>query len=312
MKAFVGPGVKAGSPVLDRSAEASGWGRSFPSPPPPPSDSPDHRVGWFGASASWGMGGAFLVRRGTNAIAFLYTYEWSENERWHVNVLEAVAGLALLVTGRIASPAPFVSEFGDNNAANASAYRNATPDLQIARVLQTRADFVTDNRIATRQFGVSTDDNVLGDPLSRGPRYMSKFKDAARDMGATSFVRMPIPSLITSLRVDLEEISPEVEHVERENREERAERPLQSRRLPSPSRSPVPTKRSPTLSDMGITRGRWRYVASFAGLDTMMDVAANLGGSPACGSDSYGLVRALWQQRPGRVCLLISKLTATC
>ena len=53
---------------------------------------------------------------------------------------------------------------------------------------------------------------------------------------------------------------------------------------------------------MGITRDRWRYVASFAGLDTMMDVAANLGGSPACGSDNYGLVRALWQQRSGRVC----------
>ena len=100
-----------------------------------------------------------------------------------MNVFEAIAGLTLLVTGHIASPAPFVSEYGDNNAANASAYRNATPNLQIARVLQKRADFVTDNRIATRQFRVSTDDNVLGDPLSRGPRYMSKFKEEARAMG---------------------------------------------------------------------------------------------------------------------------------
>ena len=121
-------------------------------------------------------------------------------------------------------------------------------------------------------------------------------------MGATSFVRMPIPPLITSLLSDLEEIFPEVERLERENREERAERPPRSRRSPSPSRNPVPTKRSPTLSDLGITRDRWRYVASFAGLDTMMDVAANLGGSPACGSDNYGLVRALWQRRSGRVC----------
>ena len=125
-----------------------------------------------------------------------------------MNVLEAVAGLTLLVTGHVASPAPFVSEFGDNNAANASAYRNATPNLQIARALQKRAEFVTDNRIATGQFRVSTEGNVLGDPLSRDPRYMRKFKEAARAMGATSFVRMPIPPLITSLLADLEEISP--------------------------------------------------------------------------------------------------------
>ena len=86
---------------------------------------------------------------------------------------------------------------------------------------------MTDNRIATRQFRVSTDGNVLGGPLSRGPRYMSKFKEAARAiyMGATSFVRMPIPPLITSLLADLEDIFPEVERMERENREERAERP---------------------------------------------------------------------------------------
>ena len=56
----------------------------------------------------------------------------------------------------------------------------------------------------SQQFKVSTKDNVLGDPLSRGPRYMSKFKDAARAMGATSFVRMPIPPLLTSLLADLE------------------------------------------------------------------------------------------------------------
>ena len=75
----------------------------------------------------------------------------------------------------------------------------------------------------------------------------------------------------------------------------------------------MPTKRSPTLSDMGITRDRWRYVASFAGLGTMMDVAANLGGSPACGSDNYGLVRALWQQRYLVAFVLpTSKLTAPC
>ena len=46
-------------------------------------------------------------------MCFFYYYKWRENEQWHVNMLEVVAGLALLVTGEIASPAPFVSEFGD-------------------------------------------------------------------------------------------------------------------------------------------------------------------------------------------------------
>ena len=34
----------------------------------------------------------------------------------------------------------------------------------------------------------------------------------------------------------------------------------------------------------------------------MFDVARGLGGEPACGSDNYGLARAFWQQRTGRVC----------
>ena len=97
---------------------------------------------------------------------------------------------------------------------------------------------MTDSRIAARQFRVSTKDNVLGDLLSRGPRYMSKFKDAARAMGATSFARMPIPPLITSLLVDLEEIFPEVKRVERENREERAERPPAITTIAEPESQP--------------------------------------------------------------------------
>ena len=53
---------------------------------------------------------------------------------------------------------------------------------------------------------------------------------------------------------------------------------------------------------LGIQRATWRYVASFAGLGTMFDVAREFGGEPACGSDNHGLVRALWQKRTKRVC----------
>ena len=83
----------------------------------------------------------------------------------------------------------------DSNAANSSARRNATPNLQIAEVLHRRAGFVAQECITTRQLRVSTDGNVLGDPLSRGPKYMNTFREEAIKMGATSFVRMEVPEL---------------------------------------------------------------------------------------------------------------------
>ena len=210
MQAFIGPGVLG---------EARFWLRRLPTPAGismfprckfPPSDDPDHRIGWFGASTSWGIGGALLLRRGNGYVCSFYYCQWRENEQWHVNVFEAVAGLALLVAGHIASPAPFVSEFGDNNVANASACRNATPNLQIAGILHHRADFASQEKSTTRQLRVSTEDNVLGDPLSRGPKYMSKFYEEARKMGAASSVRMDVPPMILSLLAVLAKLHPGV------------------------------------------------------------------------------------------------------
>ena len=89
---------------------------------------------------------------------------------------------------------------GVANVVNRScARRNATPNLQIAEILRHRAEFVSKEKITTRQLRVSTDDNVLGDPLSRGPKYMNKFYEEARKMDATSFVRMDVPPMILSL-----------------------------------------------------------------------------------------------------------------
>jgi len=242
----------------------------------PPSDDPDHRIGWFDASTSWGMGGAFLLRRGEGYVCFFYYYQWRENEKWHVNVFEAVAGLTLLVAGHIVSPAPFVSEFGDNNVANASARRNATPNLQIAEILHHRAEFVSKEKITTRQLRVSTDDNVLGDPLSRGPKYMSKFYEEARKMGATSFVRMDVPPMILALLAVLATLHPEVQREEYDSREERKSKPSRPRRSPSPEARSSPSERQCTISALGIARSNWRYVASFAGLGTMLEVAPAL------------------------------------
>ena len=126
-------------------------------------------------------------------------------------MLEALAGLVLLVAGNIVAPAPFVSEFGNNNVANANARRNATPNLQISEILRHRAEFVSKENITTRQLRVSTEDNLLGDPLSRGARYMGKkFREEARKMGAASFVRMDVPPLVVPMLPVLAELHPGV------------------------------------------------------------------------------------------------------
>ena len=299
---FVGPGVKSEARFwLQRLSRPAGIAL-FPRSQFPPSDDPRHRIGWFDASTSWGMGGAFLLPRGSGIVCYFFYWEWTADQQWHVNVLEAVAGLTLLVAGHFVSPAPFVSEYGDNNVANSSARRNATPNLQIAEILHVRSDFVSQEMITTRQLRVSTDDNVLGDPLSRGPKYMKKFKEEAAKMGATSFVRMEVPEIVMSMLVTLAALHPDVLQEESESREERKSKVNRSRRSPSPSaRSPQP-ERVCTISALGIHRNTWRYVASFAGLDTMLDVARDLGGEPACGSENYGTARALWMNRTKRVC----------
>ena len=302
VRVFIGPGVLAEARFWLRRLASPAGISMFPRCKFPPSDDPDHRIGWFDASTSWGMGGAFLLRRGKGYVCFFFYYEWGADEQWHVNVLEAVAGLTLLVAGHVASPAPFVSEFGDNNVANASARRNATPNLQIAEILHHRADFVSTEKITTRQLRVSTEDNVLGDPLSRGPKYMSKFYEEARKMGATSFVRMDVPPMILSLMAVLASLHPAVLQEEYDSRMDRNSKPSRSRRSPSPGRPISQASRSSTIGALGITRTNWRYVASFAGLGTMLEVAPRLGGEPACGSDNYGMARALWQQRTKRTC----------
>ena len=195
-------------------------------------------------------------------------------------------------------------EFGDNNVANASARKMATPNLQVAQVLRRRATFVKDEQITTRQFRVTTHDNVLGDPLSRGPKYMSLFKKNARDQGATSFVRMKTPAIIFSLLGELAELHPMVVRVEEQQRALRLQTPVRQRRSPSPSATAQAhtSKRTHSLQDLGISRNRWRYVANFARLGTMLEIAGELGGSPACGADNHGPARVFWESRTGRVC----------
>ena len=121
-------------------------------------------------------------------------------------------------------------------------------------------------------------------------------------MGATSFVRMEVPKIVMSMLVKLAALHPHILQEEPESREERKSKPSCPRRSPSPGAHSSSAERLCTISALGIQRSNWRYVASFSCLGTMFDVARELGGEPACGSDNYGPARALWQQRTGRVC----------
>ena len=100
----------------------------------------------------------------------------------------------------------------------------------------------------------------------------------------------------------LAKLHPGVLREEYDARMERNSKPSRSRRSPSPGRSIPQASRSPTIGALGITRSNWRYIASFAGLGAMLEVAPRLGGEPACGSDNCGMARALWQQRTKRTC----------
>ena len=44
----------------------------FPRLQSPPSDDPRHRIGWFDDSTSWGMGGAFLLKRGSGFVCYFF------------------------------------------------------------------------------------------------------------------------------------------------------------------------------------------------------------------------------------------------
>ena len=75
MQVFIGPGVLGEARFWLRRLSTPAGISMFPRCQFPPSDDPDHRIGWFDASASWGMGGAFLLRRGKGYVCFFYYYQ---------------------------------------------------------------------------------------------------------------------------------------------------------------------------------------------------------------------------------------------
>ena len=297
---FLGPGVKKELAFWVAMIEAAVGIPLFPATDFPPPETPLHRVDWFDASTSWGMGGAALVRVDEVIVAFFFTWEWTDaQKKWHVNVMESVAGQTILEAADAVAPSPFQTGRGDNTTANAGHRKNATRNLQIAAVLRRRADFVVQRRISTRPVYVNTKKNVIGDPLSRGPQYFPDFRRAARQMGATKFVRLDIPQTIFTLMREVESLFPEQEQQEQDSREFHEERRPATPLSPA---SPAPPTHA-RLADIGVTRDAWTYAVTFCGLDTFMLAARRHGGSPALACDNHGPAQAFWQRRTKRQCL---------
>ena len=165
---FLGPGVKKELAFWVATIGAAVGIPLFPATDFPPPEPPLHRVDWFDASTSWGMGGACLVRVDGVIVAFFFTWEWTDAQKnWHVNVMmESAAGQTILEAADAVAPAPFQTGRGDNTTTNAGHRKNVTRDLQIAAVLRRRADFVLQRRISTRPVYMNTKNNVIGAPLS--------------------------------------------------------------------------------------------------------------------------------------------------
>ena len=133
---FLGPGVKKELAFWVATIDAAVGIPLFPATNFPPPETSLHRVDWFDASTSWGMSGAIIV-------AFFFTWEWTDAQKnWHANVMESVAGQAILEVADAVAPAPFQTGRGDNTTANAGHRKNATRNIQIAAILRRRADFV--------------------------------------------------------------------------------------------------------------------------------------------------------------------------
>jgi site-specific DNA-cytosine methylase len=301
---FLGPGVKKELAFWVATINAAVGIPLFPAVDFPPPESPLHRIDWFDASTSWGMGGACLVRDGDIIVAYFFTYAWTEEQkRWHVNVMESLAGETILEAGHAVAPSEFVTGLGDNMTANAGHRNNATRNVQICAVLRHRGEFVKANNISTRPVYVNTKKNIIGDPLSRGPKYFQDFRDAATSMGATRFVRLQIPREILGLMDKMGSLYPAQAEQELEEREWKLSRPpTPSRPTPSPPALPPPPASS-RLADIGIAPNAWTYVVAFSGLDTFMQAAKLHGGAPALACDNHDPARDFWQSRTGRQCL---------
>ena len=270
----------------------------------PPSGSIDLLEFAYDASGIEGLGAAMLCDDGDgNVVCYFTEHEWTDFEkRYHINVKEGIAGFAALSTFYTIAPCRHALAHGDNTTETITSSTNKSRSALQSVVLQHRAAFAIQTGVVTRVRRVKSKDNVLADPVSRLAR--ATFKEEARKLGATKFVKLPMSkettALMDELAVRLTELEEDGEPTSgtAKNVEE-----VYAREKYYESKQQAEGGQSTTDSDVGETApARWGFVSGFCGLDSMSFAAEPLGGAPLAGFDVDETVQRLWTERTGIKC----------
>ena len=206
---------------------------------------------------------------------------------------------------------------GDKTTKTIISSMNKSRSALQAVVLQHQADFAMRTSVMTRVRRVKSKDNTLSDPVPRLTR--ATFKDEARKLGATKFVRLPISietiNLIDSLSARLKKLEDDGEPTSGtascvEEVYAREQRYMETKGDPPEPAAPddgngFKVKASP----------RWGFVSGFCGAGSMSFAATGLRGVLIAGFDSDEAVQKLWTERTGIRCCwgsFDSVLTAAC
>ena len=129
--AFLGPGGKKELSYWVATINAAVGVPLFPAFDFTPPESSLHRIDWFDASTSCGMGGACLVRDdGDTIVAYFFACAWNEEQKlWHVTMMESLAGEIILEAANAVAPSAFVTALGDSMTTNAGHRNNATRNI---------------------------------------------------------------------------------------------------------------------------------------------------------------------------------------
>ena len=270
----------------------------------PPSGSADLLEFAYDASGIEGAGAAMLRDDGDGqVVCYFYEHEWTELEkRYHINVKEGIAGYAALTSFYPIAPHRHALAHGDNTTETTTSSTNKSRSALQAVVLQHRAHFAMQTGTVTRVRRVTSKDNVLADPVSRLAR--ATFKEEARKLGATKFVRLPMAPeahlLLSELAERLGELEEDGEPTSGTASSVAEVYAREQRYLDEKGSLGEAATEPEKAADA--ERKRWGFLSGFCGADSMSFSSAPLGGTPIAGFDVDELVQRLWQERTGIAC----------
>ena len=270
----------------------------------PPSGSIDLLEFAYDASGIEGHGAAMLCDDGDgNVVCYFTEHEWTDFEkRYHINVKEGIAGFAALSTFYTIAPCRHALAHGDNTTETITSATNKSRSALQSVVLQHRAAFAIQTGVVTRVRRVKSKDNVLADPVSRLAR--ATFKEEARKLGATKFVKLPMSKeateLMDELAVRLAELEEDGEPTSGTAKDVEE---VYAREKYYENKQQAEDGQSTKSTDGGETSpARWGFVSGFCGLDSMSFASEPLGGVPLAGFDVDETVQRLWTERTGIKC----------